>query len=98
MDTGYSILMFIFGGCIFLFGVQMFVLKHPFIPIRAAISMKKTVSYRKYVAKVVMFVSFAPIISALFGLLGEAFIGWALLILLFSFIGLLILGIKIFHE
>ena len=98
MDSAFSILMFIFGGCIFLFGLQVYFLKKPFLPMRVEVSMKKTVGYRKYLGKVLMLVSLAPCVSGAIGLLGGRFLFWAGIVLIFSFIALITLGIKIFHE
>ncbi|MBR3210474.1 MAG: hypothetical protein IKF71_00860 [Bacilli bacterium] len=66
----YSILMLIFGACIFLYGACVMVDKHPLIPKYY----KKTItkSYRFYIGKTLMLVSCSPILSALIACLGTS--------------------------
>lgn len=59
----FSILMIIFSICIFLYGFHIFKSKNPYLPY--TYHGKRTKSYYKYLGKVTMIVSLAPLISGL---------------------------------
>ena len=65
MEYGFSIIMFILGVGLLLYGLHLYYSKDPFIPPRVEISMKKTLAYRRYLAKMVMFMSLCPIITGI---------------------------------
>ncbi len=96
MEFGFSILMFIFGICILLYGVYIYYSKEPFLPYKVEISMKKTVAYRKYLAKMVMIMSLNPIITGIVAFTGNVII--TMIVFVGLFILLILLGNKLFTE
>ena len=92
------ILMMIFGICIFLYGVDIYVSKKPFIPRYY----KKTItkSYRHYVGKTVMFVSLSPILGGLVSCLGDSVwvVLFMMIVMIGSFVLFLYIAIHYFQE
>ena len=100
MEIGVFVLMLVFGVCIFLFGLQLCVSKHPYVPYRIQPSIPKRKSYLPYLGKIVMLVSLSPVLGGCVSLLGDSGLVMFLTVLTItgSFVGLILLGIKIFHE
>ena len=96
METGFSVLMFVFGLCILLYGVYIYYSKKPYLPYRVEVSMKKTSAYKRYLAKMVMLISLCPILTGVVAFTGSV------LITMIAFVGLFIililLGNRIFEE
>ena len=94
----FFILMMIFGICIFLYGLDIYVSKNPIIPRYY----KKTISksYRHYVGSFVMLVSLSPILSGIVSCFGDSnlIVFLSMFTLIASFIILLVVGMKIFKE
>lgn len=91
----YFILMFIFAGCIFLYGFYIFKSKNPYLPY--TYHGKRTKSYYEYLGKVTMCTSFAPLFSGISAMtIDNILISMVLLISIF--ILCLFLCIKYFHE
>lgn len=91
----YGILMLIFGGMIILFGFSYYRGNKDLLPIRY--HGPKTKSYLKYLGKVTMTVSLAPILSGLISFIpgiGESII--PVIVLIVGFIIIIIISIKIY--
>ena len=59
---GYTILMLIFGACIFLYGLDIMFSKNPVIP---KLHVKKSRAYYKFVGKTTMLISLSPVFASL---------------------------------
>ena len=94
MEHAYSILMFIFAGALFLYGLLMFATKSvSLIPrYRYAAKMKDEKLYVRQLGKIVMLVALSPAVSACVGLLP---LGESVLPELLSLIGCFVLTIWI---
>ena len=95
--NGYPILMFIFGGCIFLYGLDIYFSKNPLIP---KMHKKPTEKEKKFIGKTTMVEALSPILSGLVSLLGDngIIMTISVIVLILSFIGGMILSMKLFGD
>ena len=99
MEYGYSILMGIFAGVLFLYGLITFLSGDILLVARnwaAKISDKKR--YARQFGKVIMIISTAPLLSALLALFGSFMIIPAVIVLIGGIIGGIVIGIHIMPK
>ena len=99
MEYGYSILMGIFAGVLFLYGLTTFLSGDILLVARnwaAKISDKKR--YARQFGKVIMIISTAPLLSALLALFGSFMIIPAVIVLIGGIIGGIVIGIHIMPK
>ncbi len=68
--NGYSLLMYIYGALIFLYGLYAFLSKKPYIP--RTYGAKQERAYYRFFGKTAMLVSLAPILSASVALINDS--------------------------
>lgn len=95
---GYSVLMLIFGICIFLIGIYVYTGHYSQILFARSHMKNPGKEYLKYLGKIILLVSTAPIISAISGffLSENSFIPMLILVILFEVE--MYLGVKYFKK
>ena len=96
METAYSILMFIFGGVLFLYGLLCYKKKdYHLLPYRGRTAPKgwNTKAHVEKVGKIVMMIAAAPILSAIAGLIWPETIV-PFIVLIVAFVALIWVGVK----
>lgn len=97
MDKAYSILMFCFSACLFLYaGLLALTRDVGLVPKTYAAKIKNKKEYAKGIAKVVALTALAPLISGVVALFGDMdrMVLPALLVLIAGFIVFIYLGVK----
>lgn len=99
MEYAYSILMFIFGAAIFLYGLLVMLTRdHKLIMRHWAAKMTDPKLYARQFGKVLMIVSTAPLVSGLVALIGEKLMIPAVIVLIGGVIGGIVIGIRIMPK
>lgn len=95
MEYGYSFIMFIFAGCILVYGLVLIATKNYDLVARNYVtSPEDKERYAKAVGKILCVCALPPAVSAYMALLGEKYMAAALVSLVIGFIVCIDFGIK----
>ena len=99
MEYGYSILMGILGGVLFLYGLITFLSGDILLVARHwAAKMTDKKRYAKQFGKTMMIISTAPLLSALVALFGSFMIIPAVIVLIGGIVGGIVIGVRIMPK